>query len=82
MSQKRKHYISSCEHCGIDFECNTRKKKFCSPDCVSLSARLSPLEKIARANERWLKDKPKKKGPALTFGCSIRKINDSCWYAQ
>ena len=64
--RKKKNYVKVCLQCHVEFHCSTMLKKYCSRGCSKATQRLPVEEKIARANARWLQDKPKRKGVAFT----------------
>lgn len=56
--KKRAIYTKICPKCNSEFETNTQQRKYCSFGC-SDNSKTTEQEKINKANERWLQDKPK-----------------------
>lgn len=56
--KKKKVFTLVCKRCKSDFEANTPGRKYCSFGCSSFVG-LSEEEKIRKANEDWLNNKPK-----------------------
>lgn len=71
--RKCKVYERICATCHLPFECNSKRKKYCSLGCADLPRKRTTS--IQEANERWLNSKPSKRINKSPF----RLIQESQW---
>lgn len=57
--RKCKLYEKICALCHLPFQCNSKRKKYCSLGCSTIPRQRN--QTIQEANERWLNSKPSKR---------------------